>query len=831
MAEVTPIIPERLNAQDQQFLESADISEILTAHNNTFNNVKNTIASNQSPDANSILYLIATTSLLIDGSVDHKNGSLELSNAEEIDNAISEIQAFVETNQQSLIGLIRGEISIEDLETLSNNFETYQQALANNVVFNPDLNFYIPDQVQDTNRDILVAKDFAAVHQVLKDIHSNNDYNEENIAFIYAANGLNQSNADLALNYMVEAPEDDPRYDLGNLLNTLNGAAQSANANFISQLSIEANAFAAQFSVESRHAAKLQELLNADMSDDSDVRKLYRVTLSNNIPQNTRDAIAEHIKNSDIIIDDKRIFKGANTGYNRKIDIVRYDQYKAETENLMAAIAGGGEGVDGARQDLIERLQDNDFIDFTKRAFGGVDQDDIAILTIDLLTDSLSSENENNAFEAAAELLSLRDEYADNTTIHSILEDVFLRFQIEPNYANDIGLPNAPKPQSLTEAMTAILAAMNTTPANPNSPNGNSGADNENGNEAEAEAEAENESGNEAEAEAGNESGNEANNESENEADTPSTDNIENPQSGPSEPTPQQVGEAVGIIADGDVPSLHEFIATLEDDNIDIANLIASVGIYGLSHAPSPDMIEALLSLMLDHLDTGSLEYIRDTLADDNRTDLVTSLNTLINTGEVQYSAPTPQSPPVPEPENTVHIAVSGDYLWKIADQYYGDQIAARAAELYGSGSNRFPTLEDAKKYVHANAVEGLARANGKMEGTDANDVQIGELIVVPADPFSNKNVLDWKALHAETQANLARLNASTASSSPSSITARFGDASRSVVVEQNDTLSKIVRDFNDAHGTNHSWQDVAAANNLENPNLIRPGQVIKIGM
>ncbi|MBU1017762.1 LysM peptidoglycan-binding domain-containing protein [Patescibacteria group bacterium] len=48
--------------------------------------------------------------------------------------------------------------------------------------------------------------------------------------------------------------------------------------------------------------------------------------------------------------------------------------------------------------------------------------------------------------------------------------------------------------------------------------------------------------------------------------------------------------------------------------------------------------------------------------------------------------------------------------------------------------------------------------------------------------------------------------------------------------VEKNDTLSSITTELNDQFGTDYTYKDTAAFNNISNPNLIRVGDTVKMG-
>ena len=48
-----------------------------------------------------------------------------------------------------------------------------------------------------------------------------------------------------------------------------------------------------------------------------------------------------------------------------------------------------------------------------------------------------------------------------------------------------------------------------------------------------------------------------------------------------------------------------------------------------------------------------------------------------------------------------------------------------------------------------------------------------------------------------------------------------------SITIEKGDTLSDRTWQYNKQHGTNHTWQEIAEYNGLENPHLIFPGDVI----
>ena len=48
-----------------------------------------------------------------------------------------------------------------------------------------------------------------------------------------------------------------------------------------------------------------------------------------------------------------------------------------------------------------------------------------------------------------------------------------------------------------------------------------------------------------------------------------------------------------------------------------------------------------------------------------------------------------------------------------------------------------------------------------------------------------------------------------------------------SITIKSGDTLSQRTVQYNREHGTNYTWQEVAEYNNLANPHLIHPGDVI----
>lgn len=86
-----------------------------------------------------------------------------------------------------------------------------------------------------------------------------------------------------------------------------------------------------------------------------------------------------------------------------------------------------------------------------------------------------------------------------------------------------------------------------------------------------------------------------------------------------------------------------------------------------------------------------------------------------------------------PPPDYTEYEVKKGDSLWKIAKEHYG--------------------LTDNKAIQ--DAVDKIAFASGKGQGTDANRIHPGETLRLPDSPVKGENdsTLDWKALDAETKA------------------------------------------------------------------------------
>lgn len=71
-----------------------------------------------------------------------------------------------------------------------------------------------------------------------------------------------------------------------------------------------------------------------------------------------------------------------------------------------------------------------------------------------------------------------------------------------------------------------------------------------------------------------------------------------------------------------------------------------------------------------------------------------------------------------------------GDSLWKIAKEHWGLESDAEITK----------------------AVESIARENGLAQGTDANHIDIGQVLKLPDNPFKQGENLDWAALDQDTK-------------------------------------------------------------------------------
>lgn len=137
---------------------------------------------------------------------------------------------------------------------------------------------------------------------------------------------------------------------------------------------------------------------------------------------------------------------------------------------------------------------------------------------------------------------------------------------------------------------------------------------------------------------------------------------------------------------------------------------------------------------------------------------------------------------PAEEGPADTYMVVAGDTLWDIAEQFLGD-------------GNRW---------------QEIATANGI---SDARRLQVGQSLVIP---------------EGGAQPATGAMGAYTPTQRPTASAAapEVSGPSDTYTVQQGDSLWKIAAEL---LGDGGRWGELAALNNIQNPNMIRPGQVLQL--
>lgn len=131
----------------------------------------------------------------------------------------------------------------------------------------------------------------------------------------------------------------------------------------------------------------------------------------------------------------------------------------------------------------------------------------------------------------------------------------------------------------------------------------------------------------------------------------------------------------------------------------------------------------------------------------------------------------------VPTTQVNKYTVVKGDTLWSIAEK------------SYGSGFN-YPDIVSANKLTNASLIE------------------VGQVLILPDAPSK--------------QATIGEVAIDSTSNSTTQVTLK----GNSYTVKEGDYLWQIATQ---AYGDGYAWVKIAQANNLANPSLIHPGNVLKL--